>query len=73
MEQKYEPGIAAAVWESAPIPEPSIKFDNRAYVMAAHNGWGDALNRRIAGLTRVEEQPVPYEYSTEYQTPVGPS
>ncbi|MCJ7725456.1 MAG: hypothetical protein MUP76_03600 [Acidimicrobiia bacterium] len=67
MEQQYEPGTAAALWESAPIPQPSTKFDNRAYLMAAHHGWADALNLPITGLTRVEEQALPYEYSAEYQ------
>jgi hypothetical protein len=71
MEQQHERVMAATIWEADPVPGPPIKFDNRAYLMAAHEGWAHSLNRPIAGITRVEEQVLPYGHSAEYQATTG--
>ncbi|MBU1225846.1 MAG: hypothetical protein KJ698_01360 [Actinobacteria bacterium] len=71
MEQKHEASPAAAFWESVPAPGPSIKVDNRAYLVSAYADWTLMANRRPAGTAPVEEQIVPDAYAAGYRTPMG--
>jgi hypothetical protein len=72
MEQKLATGPAAVLWEWAPAPQTTAKFDNRAYVMAAHAGWADGMNRPIKAVGEVEAQTLPGGfYTVEHQNTRG--
>jgi len=73
MEQQHEPDLVfdTAYSASVLLPKSPIKYDNRAYLVAAYAGWADASNRPITGTVEVEEQIVPDAYAAGYRTMLG--
>jgi hypothetical protein len=73
MEQQHEFDLVAdaASWQAARAPGSSVKYDNRAYLVAAYAGRADAVNRPVAATTDAEEQPVPEAYAAGYRTLTG--
>ena len=73
MEQRPEAESEAgtAFWESALDLRPSLKYDNRPYLVAAFAGWAEARNRPFTGMVDVEEQAVPEGYAAGYRTPMA--
>ena len=70
MEQKLAAGPRAMSWEWA--PQTTSKFDNRAYILAAHSGWADAVNQSFPIQGEVEAQTLPRGfYTPEHQATTG--